>query len=71
MDDDQSRSGLDLRDLLGLGGVLVAAVVAGMGLGWLVDNALDTTPVVTLAGLAVGVAGGVVGCWVRIRRFLG
>jgi F0F1-type ATP synthase assembly protein I len=71
MDDDPSRSGLDLRDLLGLGGVLVAAVVAGMGLGWLVDNALDTTPVVTLAGLAVGVAGGVVGCWVRIRRFLG
>jgi F0F1-type ATP synthase assembly protein I len=71
MDEDPARSGLELRDLLGLGGVMVAAVVAGMGLGWLVDDILDTMPVFILIGLAVGVAGGVMSCWVQIRRFLG
>jgi F0F1-type ATP synthase assembly protein I len=71
MDDDPSGAGLDLKDLLGLGGMLVGAVVAGMALGWLVDSVLNTTPVFILVGLAVGVAGGIAGCWMQIRRFLG
>jgi F0F1-type ATP synthase assembly protein I len=71
MDDDPSRGGLDLRDLFGLGGMLAGAIVAGMALGWLVDSVLGSTPVFILVGLAVGVAGGIAGCWVQIRRFLG
>jgi F0F1-type ATP synthase assembly protein I len=49
---------------------LVAAVVAGTLVGWLADEALGTDPALTLLGLAVGIVGGIVGCWVRIRRFI-
>ena len=63
--------GLGLIGLLGLGGLLVGAVVLGTLLGWLADRALGTDPALTLTGIAVGIAGGIAGCWVRVRRFLG
>jgi Putative F0F1-ATPase subunit Ca2+/Mg2+ transporter len=62
--------GLGLREVAGLGGLLVGAVVFATLLGWLADAALDTEPALTLAGLALGITTGVVGCWVRVRRFL-
>jgi F0F1-type ATP synthase assembly protein I len=71
MDDDQSRGGVDLRDMLGLGGMLVGAIVAGMALGWLADTLLNTSPVFIVVGLAVGIAAGIAGCWMQIRQFLG
>ena len=67
---DDPNDGLGLRDVFGLGGLLVGAVVFGTLLGWLADLALGTDPALTLTGLAVGIVGGVAGCWVRIRQFL-
>jgi hypothetical protein len=65
-----SNEGLGLRGLLGLGGILVGAVVFATLLGWLADQALGTDPALTLTGIAVGIAGGIGGCWVQVRRFL-
>jgi F0F1-type ATP synthase assembly protein I len=65
-----SDEGLGIREVVGLGGLLVATVVFGTFLGWLADQALSTDPALTLTGLALGIAGGIAGCWVRVRRFL-
>jgi F0F1-type ATP synthase assembly protein I len=67
---DGPDEGLGIRDLVGLGGLLVGAVVFGTLLGWLADQALGTDPALTLTGVAVGIVGGVAGCWVQVRRFL-
>jgi hypothetical protein len=67
---DEGDSGLRIRDLVGLGGLVVGCVVAGLFLGWLVDDRLSTAPVFTLVGLAGGIATGVWGSWLRIRLFL-
>lgn len=55
---------------LGLGGLNLAAVLAGFGVGWLADTKLGSSPVCTLVGLAVGVTAGIAGSWVRIRQSL-
>jgi F0F1-type ATP synthase assembly protein I len=68
---DGPDAGLDILGLFGLGGLLVGAVVFGTLLGWLGDQALGTDPALTLTGVAVGIVGGVAGCWVQVRRFLG
>jgi F0F1-type ATP synthase assembly protein I len=70
MADDPSESGLRGRDLMGLGGLLVAGVVGGMLLGLLVDNALDSSPVGILVGIALGVVLGCTGFAIRVRRAL-
>lgn len=62
--------GLRGRDLLGLGGLLVGAIVGGTVLGYLLDGALDSSPACTLAGLALGMAGGAAGFWLRVRSAL-
>jgi F0F1-type ATP synthase assembly protein I len=63
-------SGLGLWDLMGLGGLLVGAVVIFTAIGWGLDAALGSSPALVLAGLAVGIAAGIVGCWLRIKAFL-
>jgi F0F1-type ATP synthase assembly protein I len=55
------------RDLIGLGGLLVGAIVAGTLLGLLVDHAAGTSPVFTLVGLFLGMALGGLGFALRIR----
>jgi F0F1-type ATP synthase assembly protein I len=65
-----SDEGLGIRDLVGLGGVLVGAVVLGTLIGWGLDQALGTDPALTLIGLAIGIAAGVAGCWAQVRRYL-
>ncbi|HEY6935199.1 MAG TPA: AtpZ/AtpI family protein [Marmoricola sp.] len=70
MADDRANNSLRGRDLVGLGGLLVGAVVGGMVVGLLVDQAAGTTPLFVLVGLALGVVGGVWGCWVRVRAAL-
>jgi F0F1-type ATP synthase assembly protein I len=70
MAEDRPQHGLRGRDLAGLGGLLVAAVVGGMVIGLLVDNATDSSPTWTLVGLAVGVVAGVAGFIVRVRDAL-
>ena len=63
-------SGLRGRDLLGLGGLLVAAVVGGLVIGLLVDNAAGTAPVFVLLGILVGIIAGGAGFFVRVRAAL-
>jgi F0F1-type ATP synthase assembly protein I len=67
---DPSNAGLRGRDLLGLGGLLVGAVVGGLVIGLLVDNALGTSPLFVLVGIAVGILAGAVSFWVRVRAAL-
>jgi F0F1-type ATP synthase assembly protein I len=62
--------GLRGRDLLGLGGFLVAAVVGGLVLGLLVDHWLGTDPLFSLIGIALGIIAGAVGFWARVRAAL-
>ncbi|MEJ7628140.1 MAG: hypothetical protein WKF54_00945 [Nocardioidaceae bacterium] len=56
--------------LAGLGGFLVGCIVAGLVIGWLVDDVAGSSPVGVLVGLSVGVAVAVVGSWLRIARYL-
>jgi F0F1-type ATP synthase assembly protein I len=63
-------AGLRGRDLLGLGGLLVAAVVGGLVIGLLVDDAAGTSPLFVLVGIAVGIVAGAVGFWARVRSAL-
>jgi F0F1-type ATP synthase assembly protein I len=69
-DQGPSDQGLRGRDLIGLGGLLVGSVVLCTVLGLLLDRSLDTAPVLTVIGVAVGMALAVVGFWVRIRSAL-
>jgi F0F1-type ATP synthase assembly protein I len=62
--------GLGIGHLIGLGAILVGSVVFGTLIGWVLDQAVGSDPVLTLAGLGLGIAVGVVGCWVQVRRFL-
>jgi F0F1-type ATP synthase assembly protein I len=60
-------AGLRGRDLIGLGGLLVGAVVAGTLLGIVLDRALGTEPVLTVVGVFVGIIGAGAGFWLRVR----
>jgi F0F1-type ATP synthase assembly protein I len=70
MGDDDTANGLRGRDLAGLGGVLVAAVVGGMVIGLVVDEQAGTSPVAALIGLFVGVLVGALAFWLRVRAAL-
>jgi F0F1-type ATP synthase assembly protein I len=65
-----SGGGLRGRDLLGLGGLLVAAVVGGLVIGLLVDQAAGTSPLFVLVGIALGIVAAAVGFWIRVRAAL-
>jgi F0F1-type ATP synthase assembly protein I len=58
------------RDLAGLGGMLAGAVVAGLVLGLLADHATGSSPTWTLVGIGLGILGGIVGFWLRVRSVL-
>lgn len=70
MVDERSENGLRGRDLVGLGGLLAGAVVAGAFLGLLADRLADTSPVLTLVGIGLGIAAGCVAFVVRVRAAL-
>ena len=70
MSDERPGSGLRGRDLVGLGALLVGAVVGGMVLGLLVDSAAGTSPTWTLVGLALGVLAGAAAFVARVRSAL-
>jgi F0F1-type ATP synthase assembly protein I len=63
-------TGLNGRDLIGLGGLLAAAVIAGTVVGLLVDHAAGTEPAFTLAGVGLGIVAGALGFFVRVRSAL-
>ncbi len=68
--EDEADKPLGAWGFLGLGGLNFATILAGFGLGWLADTKLGSSPVWTLVGLALGVAAGIAGSWVRIRQVL-
>jgi F0F1-type ATP synthase assembly protein I len=70
MADESSDNSLRGRDLVGLGGLLAGAVVAGTVIGLLIDGAAGTTPVFTLIGVGLGIVAGAVGFWLRVRDAL-
>jgi len=70
MGDEYTENTLRGRDLAGLGGILVAAVVGGMVIGLIIDEQAGTTPVGVLIGIAVGVVAGAAASWSRVRTAL-
>lgn len=68
--DSGPDAGLRGRDLIGLGGLLVGAVVGGMVIGYLVDEAAGSEPVGILVGIGLGVLAGAVGFFLRVRAAL-
>ena len=70
MADEPSDNALRGRDLVGLGGLLAGAVVAGTFLGLLVDSWAGTAPVFTLIGVGLGILAGAIGFWLRVRAAL-
>jgi F0F1-type ATP synthase assembly protein I len=70
MPDDASANGLRGRDLIGLGGVLTGAVVAGLVLGLLADHAFGSSPVGVLVGIGLGVLLGCIAFVLRVRSAL-
>ena len=70
MADGQPDPSLRGRDLAGLGGMLTGAVVVGLVLGMLADNAADSSPLWTLVGIFVGILAGGIGFWLRVRSVL-
>lgn len=61
--------GSDLATLLGLGVTLAAYLVAGLGLGWLIDSLVDTTPIFLMIGLALGIVGASVHLYALFKKF--
>jgi F0F1-type ATP synthase assembly protein I len=63
-------NGPELSDLLSFGVTTAACLVVGLLLGWLVDAALDTLPVFTLIGLALGIVGSGLYIYGEFKKFL-
>lgn len=61
---------LGARDLVALGGLLVAAILLGLGAGALLDSWLGTSPAFVMFGIAAGIVVAGVGFWLRVRSFL-
>ena len=70
MGDERTENTLRGRDLAGLGGLLVGAVVGGLVLGYVVDEQVGSSPLWTLVGIALGILAGAVGFAARVRAAL-
>jgi F0F1-type ATP synthase assembly protein I len=64
------RNGPNLSTLLGLGAATAAILVVGLGAGWLVDLVVNTLPVFTLVGLALGIVGAGSYIYTKFTQFL-
>lgn len=56
--------------LLGMGIVIAAQFVVGLGLGWLIDSLANTTPIFLLIGLLLGIIGAITYTVVEFRKYL-
>ncbi len=69
-DEEPPTPEFGIWQLMGLGSFAVACLVAGLGLGWKVDEWRGTSPVFVLVGIALGIVFTIVGSWIKIRTFL-
>lgn len=56
--------------LLGIGSVSAASLAAGILLGWWLDRIFNTSPILVLLGIALGIVGGVCYTVTQFRQFL-
>ncbi|MGH3344697.1 MAG: AtpZ/AtpI family protein [Carbonactinosporaceae bacterium] len=64
------RPGLSLFALTSIGMLNALCLLAGVALGWLVDQHLGTTPVFIFVGMVLGIVAGVAGTYREIRKYL-
>jgi F0F1-type ATP synthase assembly protein I len=62
--------GPEIGDLLGMGASIAGLVVAGGGLGWLVDRGFGFFPVGTLVGLALGIIAACLYMYGQFKKFM-
>jgi len=70
MADEQPEPTFRGRDLAGVGGMLVGAVVLGMVFGVVVDDLAGSSPTGTLVGVALGVVLGCTAAVLKVRSAL-
>ena len=58
------------RELIGIGSAIAGLIAGGMLLGWFIDTRADTSPVLTLVGLAVGMASASYYMYVKFRSVM-
>jgi F0F1-type ATP synthase assembly protein I len=58
------------RELIGIGSAIAGLIAGGLLLGWFLDTRTNSTPVLTLAGLAVGMVTACFYAYVKFRSFL-
>jgi F0F1-type ATP synthase assembly protein I len=68
--DAAGRSTVGLRDLLSIGAACGVMIGLGVFLGYLLDRAAGTAPLLTFLGLAFGILGAATGSYFVIRPFL-
>jgi ATP synthase protein I len=61
---------LGWSSLLGMGAATAAILIVGLGVGWLVDNLANTSPIFLLIGVALGILGAVSFSVVKFRTYL-
>ena len=66
----EQRSSVGLRDLLSIGAVCGVMIGLGVFVGYLLDRAAGTAPLLTFVGLAFGILGAATGSYFVIRPFL-
>lgn len=67
---DEPDQSLDWSTLLGMGTVIAAELLAGLGLGWLLDSIAGTAPIFLLIGLLLGIVAAVSYTVVEFRKYL-
>jgi F0F1-type ATP synthase assembly protein I len=65
-----SRSAPGLQDLLQIGAVCGVMIGLGVFIGYLVDRAVGTSPLLTFVGLGLGILGAATGSYAVIRPYL-
>jgi F0F1-type ATP synthase assembly protein I len=65
-----SREAPGLQDLLQIGAVCGVMIGLGVFIGYFVDRALNTSPLLTFIGLGLGILGAATGSYAVIRPYL-
>ena len=66
----EQRSSVGLQDLLSIGAICGVMIGVGVFVGYLLDRAAGTSPLLTFVGLAFGILGSATGSYFVIRPYL-